>query len=112
MKKISTINKNIDLILSTPRIVTHSLLVLQSCVYKFAKKMNINNKIGERIKELRSSKKLSQEELSYKSSTDRSYIAGVESGKRNVTVRVLEKIVCEGLETSIRDFFNSEEFGK
>lgn len=98
--------------LSTHSIVTHSLLDNYSCVHKFARNMNINNKIGERIKELRNSKKLSQEELSYKSSTDRSYIAGVESGKRNVTIRVLERIVCEGLETSIKDFFNSIEFEK
>lgn len=71
--------------------------------------MNINIKIGGRIKDLRNSLQISQEELSYKSGIDRSYIAGVETGQRNVTVKVLEKIILS-LDTDIISFFNHPIF--
>lgn len=53
----------------------------------------ITIKIGRRIKELRLSKHLSQEKLALIANIDRTYLAGVESGKRNISVRNLEKIL-------------------
>ncbi len=74
--------------------------------------MQLQEKIGARIKQIRTEKKITQESVAYSANVDRTYMNHVENGRRNVTLETLEKIVCEGLETSIRDFFNSEEFEK
>ena len=43
----------------------------------------ITEEIGKRIKEIRSEKGISQEKLALKAELDRTYVAGVENGKRN-----------------------------
>jgi transcriptional regulator with XRE-family HTH domain len=51
-------------------------------------------RFGRRIQELRKAKGLSQEEFADKCGLDRTYISGIERGKRNVgleNVRVLAK---------------------
>ena len=60
--------------------------------------------IGKRIRSLRLDKGLSQEKLAMKTGLDRTYIAGIECGKRNVSSRNLEKIL-DALEISFHDFF-------
>ena len=60
--------------------------------------------IGNRVKELRLLKGLSQEKLAMKACLDRTYIAGIEKGKRNVSSRNLEKLL-NALEISFHDFF-------
>lgn len=70
---------------------------------------DINSKIGERIRELRTEKNISQEALSHLAEIDRTYMTGVESGKRNVSVKVLEKILI-ALDTNYKDFFNNISF--
>ena len=64
----------------------------------------ILNDVGQRIKELRNNHGLSQEKLALKAEIDRTYLAGVESGKRNLSINSLEKIL-EALEVSFQDFF-------
>lgn len=64
----------------------------------------INEKIGLRIKELRNSLGLSQEKLALKAEIDRTYLAGVEQGKRNPSIKSLEKII-EALEVNFSEFF-------
>jgi transcriptional regulator with XRE-family HTH domain len=71
--------------------------------------MTINEKIGQRILMLRKAKNLSQEALANKADVDRTYMTGVETGKRNITVRILEKITL-ALETDYADFFNDKVF--
>jgi transcriptional regulator with XRE-family HTH domain len=73
--------------------------------------MQFKEKIGARIKALRTEKNITQEAVAYSSNVDRTYMNHVENGKRNVTVETLEKIICEGLDMSIKDFFNAKEFG-
>lgn len=65
----------------------------------------ITDDVGKRIKNLRTNLGLSQEKLALKAGIDRTYLAGIESGKRNVTVISLEKII-KALEISIKDFFD------
>jgi transcriptional regulator with XRE-family HTH domain len=72
---------------------------------------NINLKIGERIKFLRKNKNISQETLANMADIERGYMTGVETGKRNVSVKVLSKIIT-ALDTSFNDFFNDKEFVK
>ena len=64
----------------------------------------ITEKIGLRIKALRTSLGLSQEKLALKAEIDRTYLAGVEQGKRNPSIKSLEKII-EALEVNFSEFF-------
>lgn len=72
--------------------------------------MDIQVKIGERIKELRTERKLTQEAVAFRADVDRTYMNHVETGKRNISIATLEKIVCNGLETSFKDFFEHDSF--
>lgn len=60
--------------------------------------------ISNRIKELRAKTGLSQEKFAMKIEMDRSYFASVESGKRNISIKNLEKII-NGLNVSFEEFF-------
>ena len=64
----------------------------------------ITEKVGSRIKELRRALELSQEKLALKADVDRTYLAGVEQGKRNPSIKSLEKIL-KALEVSFGEFF-------
>ena len=46
----------------------------------------ITKRVGNRIKFLRNQMGLSQEKLALKAGIDRTYLAGIESGKRNATI--------------------------
>ncbi|MBF0785431.1 XRE family transcriptional regulator [Muribacter muris] len=64
----------------------------------------ILEKIGSRVQELRKLQGLSQEKFALKAEIDRTYLAGIEQGKRNPTIKSLEKIInC--LEISFSEFF-------
>ena len=71
--------------------------------------MDIKEKIGKRIRELRGLKKISQEKLAELADLDRTYVSSVERGKRNVSIVNLEKI-AKALGCSLQDFFTSENF--
>ncbi|HEY9168925.1 MAG TPA: helix-turn-helix transcriptional regulator [Lutibacter sp.] len=73
--------------------------------------MDINIKIGDRIRELRKEIGLSQEALANIAEVDRTYMTKVETGKRNVTVKILEKIII-ALDTDFMTFFNDKNFKK
>lgn len=71
--------------------------------------MDIKSKIGNRIKELRDVKQMSQKDLAYASDLDRSYIASVENGKRNISIVNIEKISV-ALGVTLKDFFKTKYF--
>ena len=71
--------------------------------------MNIKEKIGARIKELREARGLSQKDVAYAADLDRSYIASIENGARNVSSVNIEKI-AKALRVSIRTFFSDDKF--
>jgi transcriptional regulator with XRE-family HTH domain len=48
--------------------------------------------LGKKVKERRNKLKLTQERLAEISGLHRTYIAGIEKGKRNVSIKNLEKI--------------------
>lgn len=74
--------------------------------------MLIQIKIGLRIKELREKQNLKQEQLAWQAGVDRTYMNYVENGKRNITVKNLEKIVIDGLKMRLSDFFNDSMFNE
>jgi transcriptional regulator with XRE-family HTH domain len=71
--------------------------------------MNIKEKIGARIKELRTLKNLSQSDLAIDAEINRGYLNSVEKGTRNVSAVNLEKIV-NALGATWVEFFDSEIF--
>jgi transcriptional regulator with XRE-family HTH domain len=53
---------------------------------------DITQKFGNRVRELRHRAALSQEEFAARCELDRTYISGIERGKRNVALRNIEAI--------------------
>jgi transcriptional regulator with XRE-family HTH domain len=66
--------------------------------------MNIKSKIGKRIRDLRHERDLSQEQFSHICGLDRTYISGIEQGKRNVSIVNLERI-AKGFDLSLSQLF-------
>lgn len=73
--------------------------------------MEVKEKIGLRIKSLREEKQMSQKDLAYSADLDRSYIASVENGSRNISIVNIEKIAI-ALEVTLKEFFNDARFNK
>jgi transcriptional regulator with XRE-family HTH domain len=68
--------------------------------------------VSERIRELRNSRGLSQEQLALKANLNTSFIGAIERGVKKPTVDTLEKIIT-ALDISVQDFFNFEiDFSK
>lgn len=67
---------------------------------------DIQFELGKRIRELRIEKSMSQEKLALAIDMDRTYLASVEMGKRNISVKNIKKI-ADGLEVSIVDLFKN-----
>jgi len=59
---------------------------------------------GERIKELRNQTGLSQEKFALHIGIDRTYLASVEVGKRNISIQNIKKI-ADGLGISLSELF-------
>lgn len=66
---------------------------------------NIQIKIGQRIKELRNKRCISQEKFALSIEMDRTYLASVEAGKRNISITNLYKI-ANGLNISLSELFS------
>jgi transcriptional regulator with XRE-family HTH domain len=71
--------------------------------------MEIQVKIGVRLRELRKATGLSQEKFAFECELDRTYIASIEQGKRNVSAVNIEKIAA-ALHISVFEFFNHDLF--
>lgn len=71
--------------------------------------MDIKQKVGLRIKELRKELSLTQEALAFKAEVDKTYLNEVENGKRNISIVNLEKIIS-ALELSLQQFYDHESF--
>nr|WP_306526770.1 helix-turn-helix transcriptional regulator [Ruminococcus bromii] len=65
----------------------------------------IRQKVGNKIKTLRHLNGLSQEKLALNAGLDRTYIASVENGNRNISIVNLEKIT-NALGVSLGEFFS------
>lgn len=69
--------------------------------------MDITKKFGLKLKEIRLSKNISQEELSYRAELHRTYISSIELGKRNVSLINIEKL-AKALDCRIEDLFSNK----
>ena len=64
--------------------------------------MDINEVFGKKVLESRLSLKISQETLANMADIDRTYLPDIEKGKRNVSLRVADKI-AKALNVSLKD---------
>jgi len=63
---------------------------------------NVRKLVGDRIRQLRKEKKLSQEELGYKSDLHYTHIGAIERGEKNWSIDTLVK-VAGGLHVTVND---------
>ena len=66
---------------------------------------DIRDRFGERVRELRQAAGIAQEELAARAKLSRHYVSEMESGKRNPSIEVVEKI-ASGLRVPIREIMD------
>jgi len=66
--------------------------------------VNTLKRLGEKIREIRLERGLSQEKLALLSGLHRTYVGAVERGERNVTLKNIEKL-AKTLNVTIGDLF-------
>lgn len=64
----------------------------------------IKKQLGERIRELRIQENMSQEKFALHINMDRTYLASVESGKRNISLENINKI-ANGFNITLEELF-------
>ena len=64
--------------------------------------MDINEVFGKKVLERRQSLKISQETLANMADIDRTYLPDIEKGKRNVSLKIADKI-AKALSISLKD---------
>lgn len=69
-------------------------------------KIKNNYNVGQRIKELRTIKGFSQEQLALLSDITPTYLGLIERNLKNPTIKVIEQI-CDSLNISLFDFFSN-----
>lgn len=72
--------------------------------------MNIGEAVKERILELCQERNISVNKLSNMSGVTQSTVNNIISGRNNSTTISTIKKLCDGLEISVEEFFNSELF--
>lgn len=69
------------------------------------KKAKVLIEFGTKVRELRTEKNVSQEQLAFDADLHRTYIGMIERAEKNVTLINIEKI-AKALNVNIRDLFN------
>lgn len=65
-------------------------------------KLDITIRFGQRVRKLRTAQGLSQEAFADLCGLDRTYISGIERGKRNVSLRNID-VIADALGISVSD---------
>jgi len=68
--------------------------------------ITIQKAFGACVRKYRSGTGLSQEKFALKINMDRTYLASVESGRRNISIENIKKI-ADGLNLSLSDLFSA-----
>ena len=64
----------------------------------------VKKNFGNRVRELRIQRNMSQEKFALFIEMDRTYLASVESGKRNISIENIKKI-ADGFNISLEELF-------
>jgi transcriptional regulator with XRE-family HTH domain len=67
---------------------------------------DIHKVVGERIKKLRKTKGLTQDELAERTGLNRVHLYRLESGKQSMTLRTL-KLIADTLDVRVRDLIGN-----
>jgi transcriptional regulator with XRE-family HTH domain len=65
----------------------------------------IGQQFGDRVRELRQTRGISQEDLAFKSGMHRTYLGGIERGERNPTLKNIAKL-AKALGVSLPELFS------
>ena len=68
----------------------------------------IQKQFGQRVRELRLAKGLSQEELAFRAGVHRTYLGSIERGQRNPALKNIAAI-AEALEVTLPELFSFKE---
>lgn len=68
--------------------------------------MDIQKSFGLRVQQLRKALGVSQEKFALSIDMDRTYLASVEAGKRNISLQNIKKI-ADGLSITLEDLFEN-----
>jgi transcriptional regulator with XRE-family HTH domain len=71
--------------------------------------MQLTEKVGARITQLRKQKNLSQQKFAYAADMERTYLNHIEKGRKNISVNTLQKVIT-ALGVSFKEFFDDKEF--
>ena len=72
---------------------------------------SIEIRFGYRVRRLRQALHISQEKFALQIEMDRTYLASVEAGRRNISIRNIEKI-ANGLHISLAELFSDSIFNE
>ncbi|KXF91432.1 XRE family transcriptional regulator [Phaeobacter inhibens] len=67
-------------------------------------RMSIQSRVSRNIQRIRREKDLSQEEVAHRADIHQTYLSGVETGKRNPSILVLERI-AKALGVDVSEIF-------
>ena len=71
--------------------------------------MGVKNAVAERFKNICNDRNIKANELAVISVTPSSVYSMYDNRKQNISIVLIKKL-CDGLEISLADFFNSDEF--
>lgn len=71
----------------------------------FFRKLQIHQKIAEKIRRIRKERNISQEELTFKAGLNRAYVGYIERGERKPTVDTLAKL-AKALKVKLSEFID------
>lgn len=69
-------------------------------------RMSIQSRVSRNIQRIRREKDLSQEEVAHRADIHQTYLSGVETGKRNPSILVVERI-ANALGVDVSEIFKS-----
>ena len=78
------------------------------CMSLMATNSPLLHRFGQRVRELREAKGMSQEEFAAVCGLDRTYISGIERGKRNVSLQNIQ-IISKALGARLVELFDGIE---
>ena len=67
-------------------------------------RMSIQSRVSRNIQRIRREKDLSQEEVAHRADIHQTYLSGVETGKRNLSILVVERI-AKALGVDVSEIF-------
>lgn len=75
------------------------------------RKSNVNILFGERVRQLRLEKGMSQEQLGYEAGLHRTYVGQIERAEKNITLKNIDKIARE-LDLNISELLDFSKIKK